>query len=135
MAATPARSSARTGSPTHADRPASAARPRQKPDLVIAGRGYDHDKHRGPLGRRGIKPLIPRRGTAQGAALGRRAGASNAASAPARLPPPAHQLGALPEIHTALLVLAARSSAGAASVIVKDPLSEPVLSGAGPDVS
>jgi hypothetical protein len=29
-----------------ADREGKRGRPRQKPDLVIADRGYDHDKHR-----------------------------------------------------------------------------------------
>jgi transposase len=31
-------------------------RPRQKPDLVLADRGYDHDKYRRLLWARGIKP-------------------------------------------------------------------------------
>jgi len=46
-------------------------RPRQKPDLVLADRGYDHDKYRRLLWARGIKPLIARRGTDNGSGLGR----------------------------------------------------------------
>ena len=46
-------------------------RPRQKPDLLLADRGYDHDKYRRLLWARGIKPMIARRGTAHGSGLGR----------------------------------------------------------------
>jgi transposase len=45
-------------------------RPRQKPDLVVADRGYDHDKYRRLLWARGIKPLIARRGAEHGSGLG-----------------------------------------------------------------
>jgi transposase len=45
-------------------------RPRQKPDLVLADRGYDHDKYRRLLWARGIKPVIARRGTQHGSGLG-----------------------------------------------------------------
>jgi transposase len=38
-------------------------RPRQKPDLVLADRGYDHDKHRRLLWARGIKPVIAEHGS------------------------------------------------------------------------
>jgi transposase len=38
-------------------------RPRRKPDVVVADRGYDHDKYRALLRQRGIRPLISRRGT------------------------------------------------------------------------
>jgi hypothetical protein len=38
-------------------------RPRKRPDQVIADRGYDHDKYRREIRRRGIKPVIARRGT------------------------------------------------------------------------
>jgi transposase len=38
-------------------------RPRRKPDVVVADRGYDHDKYRILLRQRGIRPLISRRGT------------------------------------------------------------------------
>ena len=46
-------------------------RPRQKPDLVLADRGYDHDKYRRLLRARGIKPVIARRGVEHGSGLGR----------------------------------------------------------------
>lgn len=46
-------------------------RPRQKPDLLLADRGYDHDKYRRLLWARGIKPVIARRQTAHGSGLGR----------------------------------------------------------------
>jgi transposase len=46
-------------------------RPRQRPDLVIADRGYDHDKYRRELWRRGVKPVIARRATEHGSGLGR----------------------------------------------------------------
>ena len=45
-------------------------RPRQKPDAVLADRGYDHDKHRRLLWARGIKPVIARRGVEHGSHLG-----------------------------------------------------------------
>ena len=45
-------------------------RPRQKPDLVLADRGYDHDKYRRLLWARGIKPVIARRGVEHGSGLG-----------------------------------------------------------------
>ncbi len=46
-------------------------RPRRKPDIVLADRGYDHDKHRRLLRALGIKPIIARRGTTHGSGLGR----------------------------------------------------------------
>ena len=46
-------------------------RPRQKPDLVLADRGYDHDKYRRLLWARNIKPVIARRGVEHGSGLGR----------------------------------------------------------------
>jgi transposase len=46
-------------------------RPRQKPDRLLADRGYDHDKHRRLLRALGITPVIARRGTANGSGLGR----------------------------------------------------------------
>ena len=46
-------------------------RPRQKPDLVLADRGYDHDKYRRLLRARGIKPVIARRNTEHGPSLGK----------------------------------------------------------------
>ena len=45
-------------------------RPRQKPDRLLADRGYDHDKYRRLLRARGVKPLIARRGTENGSGLG-----------------------------------------------------------------
>jgi IS5 family transposase len=47
-------------------------RPRQRPELVLADRGYDHDKYRRELRKRGIKPVIARRGAEHGTGLGRR---------------------------------------------------------------
>ncbi len=38
-------------------------RPRRKPDVLVADRGYDYDTYREALRRRGIRPLISRRGT------------------------------------------------------------------------
>src|ERR671922_198469 len=46
-------------------------RPRQRPDRVIADRGYDHDKYRRALWARGVKPVIARRQTDHGSGLGR----------------------------------------------------------------
>jgi transposase len=46
-------------------------RPRQRPDRVIADRGYDHDKYRRELCRRGVTPRIARRCTEHGSGLGR----------------------------------------------------------------
>jgi len=45
-------------------------RPRKRPDQVIADRGYDHNKYRREVRRRGIKPVIARRGTDHGSGLG-----------------------------------------------------------------
>ena len=46
-------------------------RPRLRADSVIADRGYDHDKYRRELWRRGVKPVIARRGTEHGSGLGK----------------------------------------------------------------
>ena len=46
-------------------------RPRQRPDRVVADRGYDHNSYRRELWRRGVKPVIARRGTEHGSGLGR----------------------------------------------------------------
>jgi transposase len=46
-------------------------RPRQRPDSVVADRGYDHDKYRRLVWRRGVKPMIARRETEHGSGLGR----------------------------------------------------------------
>jgi transposase len=45
-------------------------RPRQRPDRLLADRGYDHDKYRRELWARGIKPQIARRGEDNGSGLG-----------------------------------------------------------------
>ena len=45
-------------------------RPRQKPDVLLADRGYDHDKYRRLLWARDIKPVIARRSTQHGSGLG-----------------------------------------------------------------
>jgi len=49
----------------------AVGRPRRRPDCLIADRGYDHDKYRRLLWKRGIKPLIARRQTDHGSGLGR----------------------------------------------------------------
>jgi transposase len=46
-------------------------RPRQRPDWIVADRGYDHDGHRRELWRRGVKPVIAHRGTEHGSGLRR----------------------------------------------------------------
>ncbi|AJF66604.1 transposase [Streptomyces vietnamensis] len=46
-------------------------RPRRKPRRLYADRGYDFDKYRRLLWKRGIKPVIARRGVAHGSGLGK----------------------------------------------------------------
>jgi transposase len=46
-------------------------RPRKRPGCVVADRGYDHDKYRRELRRRGIGSEIARRQTKHGSGLGR----------------------------------------------------------------
>ncbi|QEV49441.1 IS5 family transposase [Streptomyces vinaceus] len=46
-------------------------RPRRKPRRVYADRGYDFDKYLRLLWKRGIKPIIARRGVAHGSGLGK----------------------------------------------------------------
>lgn len=46
-------------------------RPRKRPDRLLADRGYDHDKYRRELRKRGVKPIIGRRGTEHGSGLGK----------------------------------------------------------------
>jgi hypothetical protein len=46
-------------------------RPRQRPDQIVADRGYDHHNYRRELWHRGVKPSIARRGTKHGSGLGR----------------------------------------------------------------
>lgn len=62
-------------------------RPPRRPDVVLAGRGFDRDKRRGPVRRLGVKPPIARREPARGAHL--------RSSAP--VPPPADPLGRSPQ--------------------------------------
>ncbi len=47
-------------------------RPRQRADELLADRGYDHDKYRRELWRRGVKPTIARRQAGHGSGLGKR---------------------------------------------------------------
>jgi transposase len=53
-------------------------RPRRKPRMLVADRGYDHEKYRRLLRARGIRPAIARRGVPYGPGLGR--GGSSAPS-------------------------------------------------------
>ncbi len=46
-------------------------RPRTRPDSVIADRGYDHDKYRRLVRKRGVAPVIARRQAEHGSGLGR----------------------------------------------------------------
>jgi transposase len=46
-------------------------RPRKRPNLLLADRGYDHDRYRRQVRERGIKPLIARRKTEHGSGLGK----------------------------------------------------------------
>jgi transposase len=48
-----------------------SGRPRTKPERIIADRGYDYDKYRRELHRRGIRSEIARRGSEHGSGLGR----------------------------------------------------------------
>jgi transposase len=50
--------------------PGKRGRPRPRPERVIAGRGYDHDKYRRELRRRGLKHRIARRGADHGSGMG-----------------------------------------------------------------
>jgi transposase len=49
----------------------SVGRPRRRPESVVGDRGYDSERHRQELRRRGITPVIARRQTAHGSGLGR----------------------------------------------------------------
>lgn len=40
---------------------AASGRPRRRPDTLLAGHGYDHDKYRRLLWARGIRPVITKR--------------------------------------------------------------------------
>jgi transposase len=54
-----------------ASRGARGGRPRKRPQMLYADRGYDYDKYRRQLRRRGIRHRIARRNTANGSGLGR----------------------------------------------------------------
>ena len=45
-------------------------RPRKRPEQVVGDRGYDHDKYRRLVRKRGIRPVIARRKTGHGSGLG-----------------------------------------------------------------
>jgi transposase len=45
-------------------------RPRLRAEQLIADRGYDHDKYRRELRKRGVKPVVARRNTQHGSGLG-----------------------------------------------------------------
>lgn len=45
-------------------------RPRRRPDALQADRGYDHDKYRRLLWKRGIRPVIAERGQPNGSGQG-----------------------------------------------------------------
>ncbi|GAA1073178.1 hypothetical protein GCM10009663_11400 [Kitasatospora arboriphila] len=45
-------------------------RPRRRPDVVLADRGYDHDKYRRLVWGLGVRLLIARRNTEHGSGLG-----------------------------------------------------------------
>ena len=45
-------------------------RPRRRPDVVYADRGYGHEEYRGQVRDSGIRPEIARRGTEHGCGLG-----------------------------------------------------------------
>ncbi len=51
--------------------PGKVGRPRQRPDRIVADRGYDHGNYRRELWRRGVKPVIAHRGTKHGSGRGR----------------------------------------------------------------
>ncbi len=46
-------------------------RPRKRSERILADRGYDHDKYRRELWKRGVKPVIARRNTEHGSGLGK----------------------------------------------------------------
>jgi transposase len=46
-------------------------RPRRRPQCLLADRGYDHDKYRRLVRKRGVKPVIARRESGHGSGLGR----------------------------------------------------------------
>lgn len=48
----------------------TVGRPRKRPDLLFADRGYDHDIYRRQVRQRGIRPVIAERGQPHGTGLG-----------------------------------------------------------------
>ncbi|TWD17423.1 DDE family transposase [Streptomyces sp. T12] len=48
----------------------AVGRPRRRPDMLFADRGYDHDKYRRLLRQRAIRPVIAERGQPHGTGLG-----------------------------------------------------------------
>jgi transposase len=50
---------------------AAVGRPRRRPRTPIADRGYDHDKYRRLIWKRGVTPIIARRQIEHGSGLGR----------------------------------------------------------------
>ena len=48
-----------------------SGRPRKRAERLLADRGYDHDKYRRELRKRGVKPVIARRGEEHGSGLGK----------------------------------------------------------------
>lgn len=46
-------------------------RPRKRSGRLLADRGYDYDKYRRELRKRGVKPIIARRGVEHGSGLGK----------------------------------------------------------------
>jgi hypothetical protein len=69
-------------------------RPRQRPDVLYADRGYDYDTYRRDLRDLGIRPVIARRGTEHGSGLGVHRWVVEAGlRTPALVPPLAHPLG------------------------------------------
>ncbi|MDX6330829.1 MAG: hypothetical protein QOI83_3212 [Streptomycetaceae bacterium] len=46
-------------------------RPRQRPEVLFADRGYDHDVYRRQVRELGIRPVIARHGTEHGSVRGR----------------------------------------------------------------
>ncbi|MEA2379140.1 MAG: hypothetical protein QOD13_3047 [Thermoleophilaceae bacterium] len=81
-------------------------RARQRAEQLIADRGYDHDKYRRELWKRGVKPVVARRNTEHGSGLGKlRWVVERDLRLAALLPPAAHPLGTPPELHEAFMHL------------------------------
>src|SRR4051794_29127418 len=67
-------------------------RPRQRAERLVADRGYDHDKYRRELRKRGVKPVIGRRGADPAPGWARAVGRRADLRAPAQHAPAAHPL-------------------------------------------